>query len=73
MPHLTDVGVFLFCGHDKRILLVNQLGYADKSIVNNESVVRTEQTATRINTIQYKMLTLFTFTFAKLQIRLPNA
>ena len=35
----------------------------------NESVYRTEQLATIINRIKYKMLTLFTFTFPKRRIR----
>ena len=63
----TLAGFRVDCGHDKRILLVTQLHYRDTCIVNNydQSVHRNEQLATRINTIQYKMLTLFTFAFAK--------
>ena len=52
---------FVDCGtgHNKRIVLLSKLRYADKCIVN-ESVHRKEQLATIIHTIQYKMLTLFT-------------
>ena len=52
---------FVDCGtgHNKHIVLLTKLRYADKCIVN-ESVHRKEHLATIIHTIQYQMLTLFT-------------
>ena len=52
---------FVDCGtgHNKHIVLLTKLRYADKCIVN-ESVHRKEQLAPIIHTIQYQMLTLFT-------------
>ena len=65
---------FVNCGtgHNTHIVLLTKLRYADKCIVN-ESGHRKEQLATIIHTIQYQMLTLFTwFTFAKRRIRPPE-
>ena len=52
---------FVDCGtgHNKHIVLLTKLRYADKCIVN-EIVHRKEQLATIIHTMQYQMLTLFT-------------
>ena len=51
---------FVDCGRDKRIVLVTQLRYMQINgmSIYNESVHRKEQLGTRINTIQYKMLTV---------------
>ena len=62
--------VFADCGHNN-IMLVAPLRYAEKCIVN---IMYIERNNLQLELIRYSIkMTLFTFTFAKKQIRPPNA
>ena len=65
---------FVDSGHNKKYSVGHPITLSRKMYYQyNESVHRKEQHATIINTISYKMLVLFTFTFARRRIRPPNA
>ena len=69
----TLVCFFVDFGHDKRILLVTQLLYADKRIVKIMKVfIDTNNLQLELIRYSKKNFTLFTFTCTKRQIRPLN-